>query len=151
MRECFDNNEISSLRGSLPRRRSVRGSSRVPAPRGAPRGAGTRDEPQRTSAWEATCVAVVSVSFKPSGASARGHWAKRSKKVEAPPPRSYFFAPFCQMPSRACPAWLEGNGNDCYAGYEISLNLVRYIASIFWPLTCSVVIYRYGFGRYPPI
>ena len=30
------------------------------------------------------CVAVVSVSFKPSGAStkdARGHWAKRSKKV----------------------------------------------------------------------
>ena len=21
------------------------------------------------------------------------------------------------MPSRACPAWLEGNGNDCYAGY----------------------------------
>ena len=31
----------------------------------------------------------------------------------------------------------------------ISLNLVRYIASIFRPLTCSVVIYRYGFGRYP--
>ena len=29
------------------------------------------------------CVAVVSVSFKPSGASARGHWAKRSKKVGA--------------------------------------------------------------------
>ena len=30
------------------------------------------------------CIAVVSVSFKPSGAStkdARGHWAKRSKKV----------------------------------------------------------------------
>ena len=27
------------------------------------------------------CVAVVSVSFKPSGA--RGHWAKRSKKVGA--------------------------------------------------------------------
>ena len=26
------------------------------------------------------CVAVVSVSFKPSGASARGHLAKRSKK-----------------------------------------------------------------------
>ena len=26
------------------------------------------------------CVAVVSVSFKPSGVSARGHWAKRSKK-----------------------------------------------------------------------
>ena len=49
------------------------------------------------------CVAVVSVSFKPSGVSARGHWAKRSKKV-------------CPMPSRAYPAWLEGNGNDCYAG-----------------------------------
>ena len=29
------------------------------------------------------CVAVVSISFKPSGASARGHWAKRSKKVGA--------------------------------------------------------------------
>ena len=29
------------------------------------------------------CVAVVSVSFKPSGASARGHWAKRNKKVGA--------------------------------------------------------------------
>ena len=29
------------------------------------------------------CVAVVSVSFKPSGVSARGHWAKRSKKVGA--------------------------------------------------------------------
>ena len=27
------------------------------------------------------CVAVVSVSFKPSGVSARGHWGKRSKKV----------------------------------------------------------------------
>ena len=26
------------------------------------------------------CVAIVSVSFKPSGVSARGHWAKRSKK-----------------------------------------------------------------------
>ena len=31
------------------------------------------------------CVAVVSVSFKPSGVSARGHWAKRS---------SYFFCSF---------------------------------------------------------
>ena len=29
------------------------------------------------------CVAVVSVSFKPSGVSARGHLAKRSKKVGA--------------------------------------------------------------------
>ena len=29
------------------------------------------------------CVAVVSVSFKLSGAIARGHWAKRSKKVGA--------------------------------------------------------------------
>ena len=29
----------------------------------------------------ARCVAVLSVSFKPSGASARGHWAKWSKKV----------------------------------------------------------------------
>ena len=35
-----------------------------------------------------------------------------------PPPRSYFFAPFCPMPSRDYPAWLEGNGNDCYAGYQ---------------------------------
>ena len=30
--------------------------------------------------WALACVAVVSVSFKPSGASARGHLAKRSKK-----------------------------------------------------------------------
>ena len=29
------------------------------------------------------CVAVVSVSFKLSGISARGHWVKRSKKVGA--------------------------------------------------------------------
>ena len=29
------------------------------------------------------CVAVVSVSFKPSGASVQGHLAKRSKKVGA--------------------------------------------------------------------
>ena len=29
------------------------------------------------------CVAVVSVSFKPSGASARGHLAKRSKKIRS--------------------------------------------------------------------
>ena len=29
------------------------------------------------------CIAVVSVSFKPNGASVRGHWAKRSKKVGA--------------------------------------------------------------------
>ena len=29
------------------------------------------------------CVAVVSVSFKPSGVSARGHLAKKSKKVGA--------------------------------------------------------------------
>ena len=29
------------------------------------------------------CVAVVSVSFKPSGVSAREDWAKRSKKVGA--------------------------------------------------------------------
>ena len=37
----------------------------------------------------------------------------------APPFRSYFFAPFGPMPSRvfrACPAWLKGNGNDCYSG-----------------------------------
>ena len=32
---------------------------------------------------ELACVAVVFVSFKPSGASARGHWEKRSKKVGA--------------------------------------------------------------------
>ena len=30
--------------------------------------------------WLRACVAVVSISFKPSGVSARGHWAKRSKK-----------------------------------------------------------------------
>ena len=85
------------------------------------------------------CVAVVSVSFKPSGASARGHWAKRSKKSRSggegrgrkgnlsfpspplpPPPAPAVFAPFCPMPSCACPAWLEGNGNDCYAGYRAS-------------------------------
>ena len=30
-----------------------------------------------------TCVAVVSVSFKPGGVSAREHWAKRSKKIGA--------------------------------------------------------------------
>ena len=72
------------------------------------------------------CVAIVFVSFKPGGASmkdTRGHWAKRSKKVGAaplPPPAPTLFAPFCPMPShvfRACPAWLKGNGNDCYAGY----------------------------------
>ena len=33
------------------------------------------------------------------------------------PPATTFFAPFFPMPLRACPAWLEGNGNDCYAGY----------------------------------
>ena len=31
--------------------------------------------------------------------------------------------------------------NECFDNNEISLNLVRYIASIFRPLTCSVVIY----------
>ena len=45
--------------------------------------------PDATKGWRAkghfsnlfiSCVAVVSVSFKPSGISARGHWAKRSKK-----------------------------------------------------------------------
>ena len=39
--------------------------------------------------------------------------------------------------------------NECFDNNEISLNLVRYISSIFRPLTCSVLIYRYGFGRYP--
>ena len=39
--------------------------------------------------------------------------------------------------------------NECFDNNEISLNLVRYRASIFRPLTCSVVVYRYGFGRYP--
>ena len=38
--------------------------------------------------------------------------------------------------------------NECFDNNEISLNLVRYIANIFRPLTCSVVIYRYGFDRY---
>ena len=89
------------------------------------------------------CVAVVSVSFKPSGASARGHWAKSNKKVGAggrggegkfpflprpSPPLLLFFAPFCQMPSRAWPAWLEGNGNDCYAGY-----LQSAVCILHWP------------------
>ena len=37
--------------------------------------------------------------------------------------------------------------NECFDNNEISLNLVRYIASIFRPFTCSVVTYRYGFGR----
>ena len=57
------------------------------------------------------CEAVVSVSFKPSGVSARGHLAKRSKKVG-------FFCSFLPNASRAYPAWLEGNGNDCYTGYR---------------------------------
>ena len=34
----------------------LRGSSRVPAPLTSVSGAGTRDEPQRTSAWEANGV-----------------------------------------------------------------------------------------------
>ena len=63
-------------------------------------------------------VAVVSVSFKPSGASTkdargRGIGQKGAKK------------PFCPMPSRvfrACPAWLKGNGNDCYAGKKQTEN-----------------------------
>ena len=42
-----------------------------------------------------------------------------------------------------------GRKEVCFDNNEISLNLVRYIASIFRPLTCSVVIHRYGFGRYP--
>ena len=82
------------------------------------------------------CVAVVSVSFQPSGASARGHWAKGANKCRSrgegrgrkgketgvpflpPPPRLllFFFCSFCKMPSRVCHAWLKGNGNDCYAG-----------------------------------
>jgi len=38
-----------------------------------------------------------------------------------------FFAPFRPMPARvssltyASPAWLKGNGNDCYAGYFLAL------------------------------
>ena len=43
-----------------------------------------------------------------------------SRSLSSPPPlppAPTFFAPFCPMPSRAYPAWLEGNGNDCYAGY----------------------------------
>ena len=39
-----------------------------------------------TAVYNLACVAVVSVSFEPSGAStkeARGHWAKRNEKVEA--------------------------------------------------------------------
>ena len=69
-----------------------------------------------TISCQLACVTVVSVSFKPSGASARGHWAKKEQKSrsgrggggggEARPSRVL----------RACPAWLEGNGNDCYAG-----------------------------------
>ena len=38
---------------------------------------------------------------------------------------------------------------ECFDNIEISLNLVWYIASIFRPLTCSFVVYRYGFGRFP--
>ena len=54
------------------------------------------------------CVAVVSVSFKPSGLSAREHWAKRSKNVGAggrggflsfpPPPAPTFLLLFAQCP-----------------------------------------------------
>ena len=120
---------------------------------------------------------VVSVSFKPRGASARGHWAKRSKKVGAgkerkrlplspdilpnapkwlrsfgaytvtsnvlsfptPLPCSYFFAPFCPMPSRAYPAWLEGNGNDCYAGYRTVTNTVNWGGGGGFPNTQSLI------------
>ena len=72
------------------------------------------------------CVAVVSVSFWPSGRSvsqagyAPGHGAKRSKKIRNGGGGGV--APFHPMPSRisnladASPAWLKGNGNDCYAG-----------------------------------
>jgi len=44
---------------------------------------------------------------------------KGAKREEA----SNLFAPFRPMPSRisrlthASPAWLKGNGNNCYAGY----------------------------------
>ena len=34
-----------------------------------------------------------------------------------PPPPAPTFRSFWPMPSRAYPTWLEGNGNDCYAGY----------------------------------
>ena len=44
--------------------------------------------------WFLACVAVVSVSFKPSGVSAPGNWAKRSKKSRSAPPPLLLFCSF---------------------------------------------------------
>ena len=51
------------------------------------------------------CVAVVSVSFKPSGSSARGHLAKRSKKSRSRGPTFLFL--FAQCPRALAPLGLK--------------------------------------------
>ena len=70
------------------------------------------------------CIAVVSFSFKPSGASARGHWDKLRKKVGAgegggagnerkrflsfpPPPAPTFLLLFAQCPRTLPPLGLK--------------------------------------------
>ena len=59
---------------------SLHSSSLFQAPRETRKGEG---EGTKTTGVEQASIAVVSVSFKPNGASTRGHWAKRSKKVGA--------------------------------------------------------------------
>ena len=63
------------------------------------------------------CVAVVSVSFKPSGSSVRGHWTKRSKKSRSgggggvegrpSPPLLLFLLLFVQCPRALAPLGLK--------------------------------------------
>ena len=77
---------------------------------------------------------------------------RRFLSFPAPPLHSYFFVPFCPMPShvfRACPAWLKGNGNDSYSGYtnnNLVIHCYSHLSSpsfqhgrIFYDLTDSVL------------
>ena len=59
------------------------------------------------------CVAVVSVSFKPNGAStkdARGHWAKRSKKFAQCPHASFVLAPLGLKETETTATQVGGGG-----------------------------------------
>ena len=65
--------------------------------------AGSERQKEGTRDIKVACVAVVSVSFKPSGVSARGYWHKKEQKsrsggrgVPSPPlpPAPFFFCSF---------------------------------------------------------
>ena len=75
----------------------------------------------------------MGATFLAKKVGAEGEGGGGAGSAPPPAPTFFFLLLFIPMPSRSYFAWLEGKGNDCYAGYHVSFSLV--FKKVFVPLS----------------